>query len=97
MLFDYNTVQVIYNDNIGTLKSDINKSNISSNLEKIDENKENITSNLEKIDKNKEDILSFKNSNIKSFYNLDKIFIYNIKKDTKMLMKIIIIIFLKKK
>ena len=111
VLFDYNTVQVIYNNNIDTLKSDINKSNISSNLEKIDENKENITSNLEKIDENKEnvtsnlektdenkeDILSFKNSNIKSFYNLDKIFIYNTKKDTKMLMKIIIIIFLKKK
>ena len=80
VLFDYNTVQVIYNDNIDTLKSDINKSNILSNLEKIDENKENITSNLEKIDENKEDILSFKNSIIKSFYNLDKLFIYNIKK-----------------
>ena len=77
MLFDYNTVQVIYNDNIDTLKSNINKNNISSNLEKIDKN---ITSNLEKIDENKEDILSFKNSNIKSFYNLDKIFINDIKK-----------------
>ena len=53
VLFDYNTVQVIYNDNIDTLKSDINKSNSSSNLEKIDENKKNITSNLEKIDENK--------------------------------------------
>ena len=39
VLFDYNTVQVIYNDNIDTLKSDISKSNSSSNLEKIDENK----------------------------------------------------------
>ena len=124
-LFDYNTVQVIYNDNIDTLESDINKSNISSNLEKIDENKSNISSNLGKINTNKsnissnlgkidenkediasnlgkideykEDILSLKNSNIKSFYNLDKIFIYNIKKDTKMLIKKIIIIFLKKK
>ena len=57
-LFDYNTAQVIYNDNIDTLKSDINKSNISSNLEKIDENKSNISSNLGKIDKNKEDIAS---------------------------------------
>ena len=34
-LFDYNTVQVIYNDNIDTLKSDKNKNNISSNLEII--------------------------------------------------------------
>ena len=34
VLFDYNAVQVIYNDNIDTLKSDINRSNISSNLEK---------------------------------------------------------------
>ena len=32
-----------------------------------------MTSNLEKIEENKEDILSFKNSNIKSFYNLDKL------------------------
>ena len=34
-LFVYNTVQVIYNDNIDTLKSDTNKNNISSNLEKL--------------------------------------------------------------
>ena len=47
-LFDYNTVQVIYNDNIDTLKSDTNKSNISSNLGKIDTNKNNISSNLGK-------------------------------------------------
>ena len=37
-----------------------NKSNISSNLEKIDENKEYMASNLGKIDENKEDILSLK-------------------------------------
>ena len=48
-LFDYNTVQVIYNDNIDVLKSDINKNNISSNLEIIDTNKNNISSNLEQI------------------------------------------------
>ena len=47
-LFDYNTVQVIYNDNIDTLKSDANKNNISTNLEKIDTNKNNISSNLGK-------------------------------------------------
>ena len=37
-LFDYNTVQVIYNDNIDVLKSDTNKNNISSNLGKITTN-----------------------------------------------------------
>ena len=59
-------------------------------------NEESISSNSGKIDENK-DILSLKNSNIKSFYNLDKIFIYDIKRGTKMLIKIIIIICLKKK
>ena len=41
-LFDYNTVQVIYNDNIDTLKSDTNKNSISSNLEIINTNKSDI-------------------------------------------------------
>ena len=57
-----------------------NTTDISSNLKKIDTNKINISSNLEKINDNREDILSLKNSNIKSFYNLDKIFICDIKK-----------------
>ena len=57
-----------------------NKNNISFNLGKIDTNKNNITSNLEKIYLNKNNITSLKNSNIKSFYNLDKIFIYDIEK-----------------
>ena len=48
-LFDYNTVQVIYNDNIDVLKSDTNKNDISSNLEIINTNKNNISSNLEQI------------------------------------------------
>ena len=48
-LFGNNTVEVIYNDNIITLKSDTNKNNISSNLKLIDTNKNNISSNLEKI------------------------------------------------
>ena len=65
----------------------LNKNNIASNLEKIDENKNNIASNLEKIDENKEDILSLQNSNIKSFYNLDKIFIYNIEKGDQFVSK----------
>ena len=47
---------------------------------KIDENKENISTNSGKIDENKENIVLLQNSNIKAFYNLDKIFIYDIKK-----------------
>ena len=57
-LFDYNTVQVIYNDNIDVLKSDINENNISSNLEIINTNKSDISSNLEIINTNKSDISS---------------------------------------
>ena len=37
-------------------------------------NSNDISNNMEKIDTNKENILPLKNSNIKSFYNLDKIF-----------------------
>ena len=48
-LFDYNTIQVIYNDNIDVLKSDTNKNNISSNLGKISTNEGKIASNLEQI------------------------------------------------
>ena len=55
-LFHYNTVQVIYNDNIDILKTDTNKSNISSNLGKIDTSKSNISSNLGKINTNKNSI-----------------------------------------
>ena len=33
-LFDYNTIQITYNDDVDTLKSDVNKDNISSNLKK---------------------------------------------------------------
>ena len=75
--FDYNTVQVIYNDNIDVLKSDANKINISSNLGQIDTNKNNISSNLGQIDTNKNNISSnlrkidMNKSNISS--NLGKI------------------------
>ena len=31
-LFDYNTIQIIHNDDVDTLKSDVNKNYISSNL-----------------------------------------------------------------
>ena len=57
-----------------------NQRNISSDLGKIQTNEGNISSNLEKINNNKDDILSLKNSNVKAFYNLDKIFIYDIEK-----------------
>ena len=57
-LFDYNTVQVIHNDNIDVLKSDTNKNDISSNLEQIDTNKSNISSNLGIINTNKSNISS---------------------------------------
>ena len=56
--FDYNTLQVIYNDNIDILKSNININSISSNLEKINTNKSDISSNLEKISNNKSNISS---------------------------------------
>ena len=64
--------------NLGKIST--NEGNISSNSEKISTSEGNISSNLEKIDDNKDDILLLQNSNIKSFYNLDKIFIYDIEK-----------------
>ena len=67
-LFD-NTIQIIYNET--NLKLDINKDNIASNLGKINTNTSSISDNLEKIN-------TLQNSNIKAFYNLDKMFIYDI-------------------
>ena len=81
---------------IGTNTNDIatnsgkiiaNEGAISINLGKIDNNLSNIASNLEKIDVNKEDILSLKNSNVKPFHNLDKIFIYDIPKGNQTVSK----------
>ena len=57
-----------------------NSSDIESNLEKINDNSSDIESNLEKINDNKDDIIALQNSNVKAFYNLDKIFIYDIEK-----------------
>ena len=57
-LYDYNTIQFIYEDNVNTSKIDENKNKISSNLNKIDENKNNISSNLNKIDENKNNVSS---------------------------------------
>ena len=66
-------------DNLGKIdkntsdisKIDKNTSDISDNLEKIDKNTSDISDNLEKI-------TALQTSNIKAFYNLDQIFIYDI-------------------
>ena len=54
-------------------KIDTNESSISTNLGKINTNTSSISSNLEKI-------TALQTSNIKAFYNLDQIFIYDIEK-----------------
>ena len=80
------------NDNSGLIST--NTSSISSNLEKtntntsdisdnsglISTNTANIASNLLKINENTDDITALQNSNIKAFYNLDQISIYDIEK-----------------
>ena len=79
-------------DNSGLIST--NTSSISSNLKKIGDNTSDISdnsglistntgsiaSNLKKINDNKDDIIALKTSNIKAFYNLDQIFIYDIEK-----------------
>ena len=57
--------------NLGKINT--NTSSISSNLGKINTNTSSISSNLEKI-------TALQTSNIKAFYNLDQIFIYDIEK-----------------
>ena len=57
--------------NLGKINT--NTSSISSNLGKINTNTSSISSNLEKI-------TVLQTSNIKAFYNLDQIFIYDIEK-----------------
>ena len=96
-----NDIEIIYNDFTKIPKTDYNIDNISSNLSKINNNSSdissnskristnegNISSNLEKINDNKDEILSLQNSNVKAFYNLDKIFIYDIKKGSETVSK----------
>ena len=65
-----NTNTSSISDNLGLIST--NTSSIASNLGKINTNTSKITSNSEKI-------TSLKTSNIKAFYNLDQIFIYDIK------------------
>ena len=55
-----------------------NTSSISTNLGKINTNTSSISTNLGKINDNKDAIIALKTSNIKAFYNLDQIFIYDI-------------------
>ena len=64
--------------NLGKINT--NTSSISSNLGKINTNTSKITSNLEKI-------TALQTSNIKAFYNLDQIFIYDIEKGYKLVDK----------
>ena len=71
------------NDNSSDISSNAgrindNSSDISSNAGKINDNLSDISSNLGKINDNKDDIIALQNSNVKAFYNLDKIFIYDI-------------------
>ena len=82
-----NTLSI--NNNLTDLESSIssnlqdietNQSNISSNSGLINTNTSSIASNLLKINKNTDDITALQNSNIKAFYNLDQIFIYDIEK-----------------
>ena len=65
-------------DNLGKINTNI--SAIASNLKKINDNSSDIESNLEKINDNKDDIIALQNSNVKAFYNLHKIFMYDIEK-----------------
>ena len=83
-----NTGRISTNEaNISSNLGKINKntSSISSNLGKINANTSSISSNLGKINtntssisSNKDDIIALQNSNVKAFYNLDKIFIHDI-------------------
>ena len=87
-----NAIQINYIEN--NSKLDMNKNNISDNLGKIDTNTSSISdnsglistntgsiaSNLLKINKNTDNITALQTSNVKAFYNLDQIFIYDIEK-----------------
>ena len=75
-LIDTNTSSI--SDNKTLIES--NQSDISDNFGKIGINTGSIASNLEKINDNKDDIVALQTSNVKAFYNLDQIFIYDIEK-----------------
>ena len=81
--FKYNEINFKMNNikkNSGNISSnkdliDTNASDILDNLGKINTNTSSISTNLEKINK-----INELNKNIKAFYNLDQIFIYDIEK-----------------
>ena len=75
-LIDTNTSSI--SSNKGLIET--NTSSISDNSVLISKNTSNIGSNLLKINENTDDITALQNSNIKAFYNLDQIFIYDIEK-----------------
>ena len=80
-LIDTNTSSISSNSG----KIDKNTSDISDNLGKIDKNTLSISTNLTKINNNTSDIekINELNKNIKAFYNLDQIFIYDIENGYK--------------
>ena len=78
-LIDTNTSSISSNKDL----IDANASDILDNLGKINTNTSSISTNLEKINDNKDDIIALKTSNIKAFYNLDQIFIYDIENGYK--------------
>ena len=75
-LIETNTSNI--SDNSGLIST--NTSDISDNSGLISTNTGSIASNLKKINDNKDDITALKTNNIKAFYNLDQIFIYDIEK-----------------
>ena len=75
-LIETNTSDI--SDNSGLIET--NTSSISSNTGLIETNTSTISDNLKKINDNKDDITALQNSNVKAFYNLDQIFIFDINK-----------------
>ena len=86
--FNYREINFKIEKNSGLIS--INEGNISSNKDLIDTNASDILDNLGKINTNTssistnlEKINDLQNSNIKAFYNLDQIFIYDIENGYK--------------
>ena len=86
--FKYGEIKFKIEKNSGLIS--INEGNISSNKDLIDTNASDILDNLGKINTNTssistnlEKINDLQNSNIKAFYNLDQIFIYDIQNGYK--------------
>ena len=73
-LISTNTSDIVSNS--GLISTNTNS--VSANTGLISTNTSNIASNLLKINENTNDITALQNSNIKAFYNLDQIFIYDI-------------------